>query len=106
MYFLQLLMDIFYFTNLYASLQTPIPKFCKNCKYFIADDPWFGTGKEFGKCKLFQELVKEDNRFLVTGKKTIQKPEYNYCSVARNNKLMCGKEGKFYKRKHDPEEDP
>jgi hypothetical protein len=106
MYFLQIFIDIFYFTHLYASLQSPIPKFCKNCKYFIPDDPWFGTGKEFGKCKLFQELIKEDDRFLVTGEKTIQKPQYNYCSVARNNKLMCGREGKFYKRKHDPEEDP
>ena len=91
MYFLQLIVDIFYFTNLYASLQTPLPKLCKNCKYFIPDDPWFGVGKEFGKCKLFQEVV--------TRERYNAKPEYNYCSVARNNKLMCGREGKFYKRK-------
>ena len=102
MYFLQLFMDIFYFTNLYVSLQTPIPKFCKNCKHFIADDPWFG--KEFGKCKLFQE-IEDDDLFLVTGQKSPEKKKYKYCSTARKYEYLCGKEGKCYKRKPDAREE-
>jgi len=100
MYFLQFVLDIFYFTNLFASLQPPIPttKLCKNCKFFLPNNPFFGIGNEYSKCKLFAELQDDDN-FLVTGKKANPKTKYKYCSIARKYEYMCGKEGKFYKRR-------
>ena len=98
-------MDIFYFTNLFASLQSPIPpKLCKNCKFFLPNDPFFGIGNEYSKCKLFQEIQDDDN-FLVTGQKSPEKKKYRYCSIARKYEYMCGKEGKYYKRKHDAREE-
>ena len=60
------------------------PKRCIHCRYFIPDDR---SGK-YGKCSLFpkeEEGTKED---------------YYYCSTARNEKHMCGKEGKLYKKKY------
>jgi hypothetical protein len=94
-------MDIFYFTHLYTSLQSPIPttRLCKNCKFFLPNDPFFGIGNEYSKCALFVN-VQDDDHSLVTGKKSNPKTEYRYCSIARKYEYMCGKEGKFYKRKH------
>ena len=98
-------MDIFYFTHLYTSLQPPVPpRLCKNCKFFLPNDPWFGVGNEFSKCKLFAD-VQDDDNFLVTGKKANPKTEYKFCSIVRKYEYMCGKEGKFYKRKHDSREE-
>jgi hypothetical protein len=67
------------------------PKICTNCKFFIPDN---GNG-EFGKCSLF---IKPESKtdFLVNG---ITNDEYYYCSTSRETNIMCGEEGKYYKKK-------
>ena len=106
MFFLQIFMDIFYFTHLYTSLQPPVPpRLCKNCKFFLPNDPWFGVGNEFSKCALFPIVKEDDSYFLVTGKQWHKKKEYHYCSISRKYEDMCGKEGKYYKRKRNPDEE-
>jgi hypothetical protein len=45
---------------------------------------------------LFERIYYDDN-FLVDG--IIKKPEYYYCSTARQNDNMCGKDGKLYEKK-------
>jgi len=73
------------------SLKQNQPKLCIRCKYFIHDND---IGK-FGKCSFFP--TKEGNiDFLVNG---IHQEKYHYCSVARMTDDMCGKEGKYYKKK-------
>ena len=49
---------------------------------------------KFGKCKLFP---KESN--VLDGSKTKIKMDYEYCSTARDNDDMCGKEGFFFEKK-------
>lgn len=72
------------------------PKICINCKYFIQ-----GNGNtEYGKCLLFPRKEREI-KFLVNGVNDINKDDYTYCSIARDNySNMCGEEGKMYKKKY------
>jgi hypothetical protein len=67
------------------------PKLCINCKHFIKDD---GDGK-YGKCSF---LTRDESKinFLVNG---VNQELYHYCSTARQLEDMCGKEGKYYKKK-------
>ena len=78
---------------------------CINCRYYINNDI-----DKFGKCLLFKvhehedlfEKRREMTDFLVTGrekKKINQAPRYVFCSTARDNEYMCGKEGKKYEDK-------
>lgn len=72
------------------SLKEITPKFCINCKFFKKD---LGSDDKYAKC-LFFTNIKYDNDYLVNGLKII---DYHYCSIARNNDNMCGKEGKMFK---------
>jgi hypothetical protein len=65
------------------------PKLCIHCKYFIPDNEFI----KYSKCSFFQ---KNDIDFLVNG---ISKENYHYCCVSREIENMCGKEGKYYKKK-------
>lgn len=72
------------------SLKQSITKLCVNCKNFLPD-------KEsdiyiYGRCSLFPILRKEEDL-------EQQAPEYYYCSTSRNSENMCGKKGKYYKKK-------
>ena len=64
-----------------------IPKFCKDCKYFINKDK---DMPEFAKCEMFP--LKNDNYF-VDG---IPVKKYNFCSTARHFNDMCGNQGKWF----------
>jgi hypothetical protein len=91
-----ILVCIFYNILSIISANQNIPKFCIDCKFFKNN---FFTGSEFAKCSLFP--IEKDNTddFLVNGYKKNNKVDYNYCSVVRKYEHLCGKEGKFYKRK-------
>lgn len=66
------------------------PKFCVNCKYFIPHE----SNDDATKCSFFK---KENLKFLIFGKNN--EYEHYYCSTARNNDNMCGKEAiKYVKR--------
>jgi hypothetical protein len=69
------------------------PKLCINCKYFIPDND---TG-EFANCAFFPK-GEANLDFLVNGVKN-DKTNYYYCITARGQNNMCGKEGKYYKKK-------
>ena len=71
-------------------------KLCVNCQYFFIGK---NTDVKFGTCFLFPK--EEDNlkNFLVTGTNVYD--EYTFCSTARSNLNMCGKEGKNYRKKYD-----
>lgn len=74
------------------------PKFCVNCKYFLSHD----NNQKYGNCILFTKLIDIDsnyNYYLVTGDRNLAHSYYEYCCTTRTEKEMCGKEGKFYKRK-------
>jgi hypothetical protein len=71
-------------------------KFCKDCKYFLPNKFLFITNNEFGKCALYNKINKNDENYLVTGKKKKDIIEYSYCSICRNSENMCGKEGKDF----------
>jgi len=67
-----------------------VPKFCVNCKYITEGD----------KCSLIPKKIKDVNR-LVSGIYDVRDIEYYYCSTARDNKYMCGPEGKMYVKKDE-----
>jgi hypothetical protein len=75
--------------------QSVKPKLCIQCKHF------FPTNRDvFGKCSLFSKnsLIAD---YLVTGIDDKSDPNhYFYCSVARTNEDMCGKEGIKFQRKY------
>ena len=67
-------------------------KYCVNCKYFVKHPLSKNT---FGKCSAFRKKIENHQLmdYLVSGK---QKIEYKFCSSARENEDLCGKEGKMY----------
>lgn len=69
-------------------------RLCVNCKFFKGN---FIIGDEYGRCSFFSE--REMTIDLVTGIKKDAK--YQFCSIARDNDDMCGKEGKRYINKGD-----
>ena len=70
-------------------------KFCVNCKFFIPDSFSVPPNQLYAKCAILPKQI-EDNGFLVTGKKTVFKQNYNFCSVARKFNNMCGPGGTYY----------
>ena len=68
---------------------------CVQCKFFKKD---FWSNSKFGKCSLYPKPIEEDTNFFVTGRKTPQKIDYNFCIVARTFDSMCGKDGKYYQK--------
>jgi hypothetical protein len=76
------------------SLKIDKPKLCVNCKYFVK----YGTNHIYGKCSLFPKI---NNNYLVTGNEEDKSEHYTYCSIARSNDDMCGKEGMKYKKKYE-----
>ena len=67
------------------------PKICINCKYFRDN----GSSQIFGKCALFPNMYMSEH--LVVGKKDSY---LSYCSTARNNENLCGKDAKKFVRKY------
>jgi hypothetical protein len=67
------------------------PKLCINCKYFKDN----GSSQIFGKCALFPNIYIGEH--LVVGTK---ENYLLYCSSARNNENLCGKEAKGFIRKY------
>ena len=70
-------------------------KFCKDCKYFLPDK-FIILNNDYGKCALYSKTKNNDENYLVTGKIKKETIEYYYCSICRNNEMMCGKEGKDF----------
>jgi hypothetical protein len=67
---------------------------CVQCKFFKKD---FWSDSKFGKCALYPKPM-EDDSYFVTGRKTTQKIEYTFCSIARTDESMCGNDGKYYQK--------
>lgn len=65
-------------------------KICINCKHIIKSN----SDPKYSKCSLFPL---KDSHFLVTGNKTDN--EFFYCSTARENNDMCGKNATKYRKK-------
>ena len=66
-------------------------KYCVNCKYYVRNPFCKDT---FGKCAAFRKTTDSNEiDYLISGKEKI---EYKYCSTARENENLCGKEGKMY----------
>lgn len=72
---------------------------CINCKHFRPDYILLIPNNEFAKCSVHNRLEENDN-YLVTGEMYKKEIKYTYCSIARNNENMCGKEGKDFVSKH------
>ena len=75
------------------------PKFCIHCKFFTNR---FMENNKFGKCSLFPKTERNIDYYVTGIDKNV---EFYYCSVARNNDDMCGKEGKKYVDKLSENED-
>lgn len=95
MNFILALFSLFFLPVL--SLKKIAPKLCINCKYFTTDR--FSSNDKFGRCILFQR-EQINNYRLVNGITESNSDDYYYCSTARSYKLMCGQEGKLYKKKY------
>ena len=94
MYLLRILLSTFFSTFLLAnSLKPKEPKFCVNCRYFVA--PCDGSKLEHGKCSLFPY---SSAKFLVDG--IIRSADYHSCSTARSITSMCDKDALRYKKKY------
>jgi hypothetical protein len=96
------LISIFFLTAVAFSLKPTTPRICKNCKYFIPDVSYDGS-IEFSKCSVFNTTTTLSNtKYLVTGVDDGVRVhvDYRYCTTARSNADMCGKEGQLYKRKY------
>jgi len=85
---------IFYFTSIFYCNSTK-PKLCIDCTFFRKE---YFTVNKFGKCSLFPKDEK-NSYYLVDGNNKKNKPEYYYCSVARDYTDMCGPEGTQYIQK-------
>jgi hypothetical protein len=80
-------------------LKPTIPKFCKDCKYFIPNSKfWNKHAFQYSKCSRFNTTtVDEDDNYLVNGvDNSVVKVEYSFCSTARKFEHMCGKSGKMF----------
>jgi hypothetical protein len=53
---------------------------------------------KYGKCFLYPKTEENLNKYLVTGSNI--NDEYQYCSTARQQFDMCGKEGKSYRKSY------
>jgi hypothetical protein len=124
-----ILLSILLINNFRITNSTKIPKFCVNCNHFLPDNKFFLANLidyskvnckiidfdkyalEYSRCTFFPKnnnisLDDENfNKYLVTGKSKIKKNslrlfDYNYCTTARNDENMCGKDGlKFQEKK-------
>lgn len=70
-------------------------KLCVNCQYFLLTK---GTEVKHGRCFLFPRTEENLNKYLVTGSNLNN--EYHYCTTARQQYDMCGKEGKSYRKSY------
>ena len=91
MNFISILIFSFISHTIYA-LNTVKPKLCIHCKYFIPNV----ISDKYGKCNLFP---REENEVYKLVDGNDMNDDYYYCSVVRNYKELCGKEGTFYKKK-------
>ena len=91
MYLFYILNFLFFITR-NASSSSSSEKYCVNCKFFVKH-PF--SKSTFGKCSAFRKNLENYQLldYLVSGK---QKIEYKFCSTARENDNLCGKEGKMY----------
>jgi len=92
----RLLFIIFHF---FSAVDSYKPTFCINCKHFFIKPDGFSQKEEFGLCKKYPKMEKNDSNYLVTGKKEKEEKEYYYCSTSRKHDHMCGPEGKDYIKK-------
>jgi len=78
------------------------PKLCVQCQYFIPNPSRYANSDKFGTCFCFPKKVEPDIYALVTGEQQKKEEEYTFCSLARGSWLMCGPEGKRYRKKYRP----
>ena len=88
---------ILYYLLLLVLSNSTKPKLCVDCKFFRKNF----YGNEFGTCSLFTRYEISDDSFLVDGKQRKTIVKYNYCSTARQQDSMCGKDGKLYEKNDD-----
>lgn len=67
--------------------------FCINCKHFR---PSLLLHPQFAKCELFPKKIDNKIDYLVSG---CGKIEYYYCTIAREDKNMCGQNGEYYEKR-------
>lgn len=72
-------------------------KLCVNCQYFSINKNT-NTENIFGKCLAFPRIEENEINYLITGNK--EKRDFLYCSTARNDFEMCGKEGNKYRKRY------
>lgn len=92
MLFLSILFSFFPFIQCYK------PKFCINCKYLIPDNV-LGSQSLYSRCLKFPKKSQNNVDYLVSGERKKDFTIYYYCTIARDQEDMCGKEGKGYRRK-------
>jgi len=73
------------------------PKLCVDCKFFKKDL----LGDRFGTCSLFKKYEISDDSFLVDGIVRGKSVKYHYCSTARLDDCMCGKDGNLYEKNNN-----
>ena len=95
--FCQLLFALLFCNTVALNTNTNInKKLCVNCQYYSLSKD---ANPLYAKCLAFPKNDKNEVDFLVTGNK--ENCDFSYCSTARgNNLLMCGKEGKKYRKKY------
>ena len=88
-----LVLPLIYLLHIFNNTITS-EKYCVNCKHFVKNPFCKDT---FSKCSAFRKNVEIHHiDYLISGKEKI---EYKYCSTARENKDLCGSEGKMYMEK-------
>lgn len=94
-----LLFTLLFFTSKTIYSLNP-EKLCVNCQYFSINKNAqnTNTGNVFGKCIAFPITESNEVSYLITGKK--EKRDFFYCSTARGDSEMCGKEGKKYRKRY------
>ena len=90
-------MFLYILLGLFLTVSSMKPKLCINCKYYVNTSD-LKSNIIYGKCLLSPKNNDNDINFLVSGQKNI---EYNYCSTARGNENICGKDGKLHVRKYN-----
>lgn len=74
------------------------PNLCVDCKFFRKT---FLLPNRLGKCALFPYIKEQEaSTFLVDGI-SFSTIDYEYCSIVREYRDICGKEGKKFQNKDD-----
>lgn len=92
--FWKLLFSLLFFSPCTIVFSMSSNKLCINCQYFLKST---SVDNLYAKCTAVPVINENKISYLVTGNK---EKKYYFCSQARSDEELCGKDGKKYRKKY------